>query len=86
MVGEKTAGRPKKHADGRERVKAYRERQRHQGRRIDAYVDNQASWRLKRLAAAWGCSLGQAVTRLVMEADGRYNDILFPETECDQEP
>jgi hypothetical protein len=35
---------------------------------------------LKRLADAWDCSLAGAVERLAIEADDRYQGILFPET------
>ena len=76
---EKRAGRPRLHDSGKGRVKAWRRKQ--TGRRLDGYIESPASWRLKRLADAWGCSLAGAVERLVMEADDRYKDILFPETE-----
>lgn len=35
-------------------------------------VPSSASWRLKRLAGALGCSLAGAVERLALEADDRY--------------
>lgn len=76
---EKRRGRPRKHQDPQDRVTAWRKKQ--EGRRLDGYIDSPASWRLTRLAEAWGCSLAGAVERLVLEADERYSDILFPETE-----
>ena len=78
---KKPAGRPRLHIDDKARVRAYRKQQRHQGRRLDVYVGVQASWRLKRLADAWECGLGEVINRLVLEADDRYSDVLFPETE-----
>jgi hypothetical protein len=78
---EKRRGRPRKHQDGRDRIRAWRERQKRQGRRLDGYVNDSASWRLKKLATAWGCSLAGVVERLVLEADHKYEYILFPETE-----
>ncbi|MDZ7641627.1 MAG: hypothetical protein U5J62_06370 [Desulfurivibrio sp.] len=79
---EKRRGRPLKHQGGaRARTRAWRDRQKSQGRRLDGYVGDSAAWRLKRLAAAWGCSLAGAVERLALEADDRYESILFPETE-----
>jgi hypothetical protein len=47
---------------------------------MDIYI-SKATWRLKTLAAAWGCSVGQVINRLVMETDERYGKVLFPETE-----
>lgn len=61
------------------RVKAWRQKQ--EGRRLDIYVSNSASWRLKRLAEVWGCFLAGAVERLALEVDEKYSEILFPETE-----
>lgn len=76
-------GRPRLHADGAGRVRAFRKRQHAKGRRIDAYIGDGASWRITKLSEAWGCSLGQVIDRLVMEADDRYESILFPVTEKD---
>lgn len=76
---EKRRGRPRIHQDPQGRVKAWR--QKHEGRRLDIYVSSSASWRLKRLAEVWGCSVAGVVERLALEADERYEDILFPETE-----
>lgn len=78
-VAEKRRGRPRIHQDPQGRVKAWRQKQ--EGRRLDGYVNSSASWRLKRLAEVWGCSVAAAVERLALEADGKYSDILFQETE-----
>ena len=79
MTEPKKAGRPKIHKDPQQRVTAYRRKQ--EGRRLDLYVNNSASWRLTKLADVWGVSLAGAVERLVLEADEKYSAILFPETE-----
>ncbi len=76
---KKGKGRPRIHRDPQDRVKAWRKKQ--EGRRLDVYVSPSASWRLHRLAEVWGCSLAGAVERLALEADDKYSDILFPETE-----
>jgi hypothetical protein len=73
-------GRPRKYADDAKRVQAFRKRMLEKGRRIDGYVSYSASWRLEKLAKAWGCNMGQVIERLLMEADERYGDVLFPET------
>ena len=73
-------GRPRKGetpAHPAERVQAYRQRHREK-RRLDGYVSSSASWRLTRLAQAWNCSPAAAIERLILEADERYQDILFP--------
>ena len=74
----KRKGRPSIHKDSQSRVKAWRGKQ--EGRRLDGYINNSASWRLSKLAKAWGCSLAGAVERLILEADEKYIDVLFPET------
>ena len=74
-------GRPRIHRDVNARVKAFRDRKQAQGRRLDVYVSSKASWRLTKLSKAWGCSKGDAIERLVLEADERYEPILFPDTE-----
>jgi hypothetical protein len=76
---EKRAGRPRQHKDEKARVQAWRKKQ--EGRRLDGYVNNSASWRLDKLAEAWGCSLAGVVERLALEADGQYKDILFDKEE-----
>jgi hypothetical protein len=75
---EKRRGRPRKHQAPQDRVKTWRKKQ--EGRRLDGYVNSSASWRLRKLADTWGCSMAAAVERLALEADERYSDILFPET------
>lgn len=77
---KKPRGRPKRHDNAADRTRAYRLRKQEEGRRFDVYLPSSASWRLTGLAAAWNCSKGQAIDRLIMEADERYHDILFPET------
>jgi len=79
MEEKRGRGRPRVYTDNQARVKAYRRKQ--EGHRLDGFVLSSASWRLKRLAEAWGCSLAGAVDRLALEADDRYQVILFPETE-----
>lgn len=76
---EKSVGRPRKHKDERARVSAWRQKQ--ERRRLDIYVDSSTSWRIDRLANEWGCSLSAVVERLTIEADEKYSNILFPETE-----
>jgi len=78
MSKVKRRGRPRKHKDETAKVQAWRKKQ--EGRRLDGYINSSASWRLKRLSEVWGCSLAMAVERLVLEADDKYSDILFPET------
>jgi len=78
---KKRPGRPKKHESDQARVQAWRQDKRHSGRRLDCHVNDSASWRVKRLAKVWGCSMGAVVERLILEADEKYSDILFPETE-----
>ncbi len=77
----KKKGRPRIHKSDTHRLRAYRERQRKEFTRIDAYIDASACWRLDRLAKAWECSRGGAIQRLIMEADEQYNSILFPEAD-----
>lgn len=77
----KKNGRPRVHEDGVARQRAYRAKQREDHTRIDAYIEASASWRLDRLAGAWNVSRGGAIQRLLMEADDRYEEILFPVTE-----
>lgn len=62
-----------------ERVRALRQRRRREGTRVDAYIGDKASWRLTALAKAWRCSRGDVLDRLLIEADERYEDVLFPE-------
>ncbi|EKD33689.1 MAG: hypothetical protein ACD_75C02624G0005 [uncultured bacterium] len=78
-TAEKRRGRPRIHQDPQDRMKAWRQKQ--EGRRLDGYVSSSASWRLHRLAEVWNCSLSAAVERLALEADERYEEILFPVTE-----
>lgn len=75
----KGPGRPRKYADKKSKVQSWRRKQ--EGRRLDGYVNNSASWRLEKLSEAWGCSIAKAVERLALEADDKYTGILFPETE-----
>jgi hypothetical protein len=79
MSDKRGRGRPRKFETPADRVQAYRQRQ--EGRRLDGYINNSASWRLQRLAQTWNCSLSAAVERLILEADEQYQDILFPERE-----
>lgn len=74
-------GRPRIHATSAERVAAHREAHREEGQRLEVFLPPSATWRLKRLAQEWGGSRSAAIERLIMEADERYGDILFPETE-----
>jgi hypothetical protein len=76
----KKKGRPKKYDQANDRVNDYRKRKQAEGKRLDIFLQSQASWRITALAKAWGCSRGTAIERLIMEADQRYGAILFPET------
>ncbi|MFA7382851.1 MAG: hypothetical protein WC001_05325 [Desulfurivibrionaceae bacterium] len=80
---EPKKGRPRKYDQASERVDAYRKRKQAEGRRLDIFLLNQASWRITALAKAWDCSRGAAIERLIMEADQKYESILFPVTESD---
>jgi hypothetical protein len=62
-----------------ERVKRFRQRQKGERTRMEAYLSPKASWRLKKLAAAWNVSRPVAIERLILEADERYQEILFPD-------
>jgi len=73
-------GRPRKHQDPAARVAAWR-KERREMHRLDGYITSKASWRLKALANAWGCSQAKAVERLLLEQGECYGDILFPETD-----
>jgi hypothetical protein len=85
MPEHKKRGGPRKPVTipGADRIKNYRKRKLSDGRRYDIYLPTKASWRLSKLSQAWGCSPSVAVERLVMEAEGRYHDILFHEVEKD---
>jgi hypothetical protein len=72
-------GRPRKYADEAERVQAFRRRKKADGRRIDAYINTKASYRLTVLSKAWDCSIGEVIERLLMESDERYGDIFHPD-------
>ncbi len=72
-------GRPRKHADQKTKIRVWRKKQ--EGIRLDGYVNSSASWRLKKLSKEWSCSLAGVVERLVLEADEKYYNIVFPETE-----
>lgn len=78
----KKRGRPRKYESARDRVQAYRQRQREK-RRLDGYISSSASWKLNALAKSWNCSPAEVVERLITEAEEKYGDILFPETELD---
>lgn len=82
----KKKGRPKKHNKASDRVNDYRKRKQAEGRRLDIFLPSQASWRIISLAKSWGCSRGAAIERLIMEADQKYEPILFPETESELGP
>jgi hypothetical protein len=64
------------------RVQRYRQRKR-EYTRLDVHITPRASWRLKRLAAAWGVSRARVVDRLILEADEKYQSVLFPDLEDD---
>jgi hypothetical protein len=64
------------------RVQRYRQRKR-EYTRLDIFIQPRASWRLKKLAKAWGVSRAKVIDRLILEADGRYREILFPDLEDD---
>ncbi len=66
-----------RHKDEMAKAQAWRKKQ--EGKRLDGYINNSASWRLKKLSETWGCSLAGAVERLALEADEKYSDILFPD-------
>lgn len=82
----KKKGRPKKHDQASDRVNDYRKRKQAEGKRLDIFLPSQASWRITALAKSWDCSRGAAIERLIMEAEQKYEPILFPETESELEP
>lgn len=56
-----------------------RKRKLSEGRRLNIHICPKASWRITRLSKVWECSLSQAIERLILEADNRYEDALFPD-------
>lgn len=68
-------GRPRKYPDQRAKIRAWRADQ--TSHRVDLYLQSSAYWRLKKLAEIWDCSLAGAVERLAIEADEKYEDLLF---------
>ena len=80
----KRRGRPRIHTDPQARVKAWRAGKKQEGRRLDGYINDSASWMLRRLAKEWGCSMSAAVERLVLESKEKYDDILFPDSDSDE--
>ena len=60
------------------RVQRYRQRKR-EYTRLDVHIQPRASWRLKRLAKAWGVSRARVIDRLLLEADEKYREVLFPD-------
>ena len=61
------------------RVQRYRQRKRGEYTRLDIFIQPRASWRLKKLAKAWGISRAKVIDRLILEADEKYRAILFPD-------
>jgi hypothetical protein len=74
-------GRPRMYHDHAEAMAAYRRRKVRAGQRMDVYVNIEAAWRLDRLVKAWGGTASKAIERLILEADQRYESIIFPGTE-----
>lgn len=72
-------GRPRIHKDDKARVRAWKQEKQRTSRRLDCHISSSASWRIMKLARAWNCSLAKATERLIMEADDRYEKILFPD-------
>jgi hypothetical protein len=81
----KKRGRPKKYEYATDRVKHYRERKQGDGQRLDLYISIMGGARLSAITRAWSVSRGQAIERLLAEADEKYKDILVPETELSEE-
>lgn len=81
MTENKKRGRPRKYETDAQRIKAYRQRKNADSRRLDVFINTNSSWRLMALSSAWECSPAKTIERLIMEADQRYESILFPETE-----
>lgn len=76
---EKAQGRQQQNADDPKRSQASSKRKLLEGRRLHIHICTKASWRITMLSKVWGCSRGQAIERLILEADSRYEDILFPD-------
>ncbi len=72
-------GRPRKEAtcSNAECVKAFRKRRSEECWRHDVYISYSAHHRLVSLTKAWGCTPAKAIERLIMEADEKYQEILF---------
>lgn len=70
-------GRPRKHKDAAARARVWREKKKHEGRRLDFFVTPSVSWRIAKLSKAWGLPLSATVERLLMEACEGYPSILF---------
>jgi len=75
-------GRPRKYEKGSkaECVKAFRKRRSKECWRHDVYISYSAHHRLVSLAKAWDCIPSKAIERLILEAEQRYKDIMFPES------
>ncbi len=72
-------GRPRKDEKrtNAELLKAFRKRRDKECWRHDVYISYSAHHRIKRLATEWGCTPAKAIERLIMEADEKYQEILF---------
>jgi len=81
MTEAKKRGRPRKYDTDAQRIKAYRFRKNADNQRFDLFINTKASWRLIALSKAWECAPAKVIERLIMEADQRYESILFPDTE-----
>lgn len=80
MSENKKKGRQRIHANGAEKIKAWRKKNKELVRH-DIYITPSATWRIKALAKAWSCTPAKVIERLTMEADSKYENILFPEND-----
>lgn len=79
MSENKKKGRQRIYANGAEKIRAWRKK--NELNRFDIYITPSATWRINALAKAWSCTPAKVIERLTMEADSKYENILFPEND-----
>ena len=62
-------GRPRKYKDSTERMRAFRERQKDKGVRVDIFISKEAIQKLDQITSSLDCSSSIAIQRLILEAD-----------------
>ena len=77
-INSHKVGRPRKYNNDAIKISIWRKRASLDKRRIELSINHSASWRLEALAQEWDVSRSAVIERLIMEADERYQNILFP--------